>query len=366
MPRHAAFWLVVVSVLLCGTLGAMLNAWIWALYRLFTGRSLLPVARSKPRAVPWGVGTVVLAFLAFVSISLAAKEAYEHWTGVRKLAPFDQMAIASLGYPFLLLVLPAVVRLTSGGRLTDLGVERRDLGRPVLAGVVGFLLVSPAVYVLNGLAMLVWKKHDHPLEQMVLANPTPLSVGLAFLSAVLLAPAVEELFFRAILQGWLTGRVLRRRDSIDRGLDDVMEPMLADHLDMALEAVARETADPVASPRPEAPAATPVDGKLVLAPIAITSFLFAIVHAPQWPAPIAIFFLSLALGIVYQRTGSLLASFLMHAMFNGFSTLALLIAALAGRPDDPKPMPPATSFWSPGGNYEARVHRVLRAGHVWR
>jgi membrane protease YdiL (CAAX protease family) len=361
--------LVVVSILLCATLGAMLNAWIWALYRLFTGRSLLPAARTKPRAVPWGVGSVVLAFLGFVAISLAAKEVYLHWSGVRKLGPFDQMAIASLGYPFLLLALPALLRLTSGGRLSDLGVERRDPWRQVVAGALGFLLVSPAVYLLNGLAMLLWKKNDHPLEQMVLANPTALSVALALVSAVLLAPAVEELFFRAILQGWLTGRVLRRRASIDRELDavDASDPMPPDVVDRALETVEEETRSPVPPSPPglEAPVATPADGRLVLAPIVITSFLFAIVHAPQWPAPIAIFFLSLALGIVYQRTGSLLASFLMHAMFNGFSTLALLIAALAGRPDDAKAMPPAAYTSSPAVDAEARGHGVLRAVHVW-
>ena len=41
-----------------------------------------------------------------------------------------------------------------------------------------------------------------------------------------------------------------------------------------------------------------------LAPVVMTSALFAAVHLPQWPAPIAIFFLSVGLGLVYQRTGS--------------------------------------------------------------
>jgi membrane protease YdiL (CAAX protease family) len=51
-------------------------------------------------------------------------------------------------------------------------------------------------------------------------------------------------------------------------------------------------------------------------------------HLPQWPAPIAIFLLSIALGTVYQRTGSLLASITMHATFNGINTLLLLLAAV--------------------------------------
>ena len=78
------------------------------------------------------------------------------------------------------------------------------------------------------------------------------------------------------------------------------------------------------------------------APIVIISALFAVVHLPQWPAPIAIFFLSLGLGVVYQRTGSLFASFVMHALFNGFSTLILFQAVLIGAPADPKVVPTAT------------------------
>ena len=78
------------------------------------------------------------------------------------------------------------------------------------------------------------------------------------------------------------------------------------------------------------------------APIVIISALFAVVHLPQWPAPIAIFFLSLGLGVVYQRSGSLFASFVMHALFNGFSTLILFQAVLIGAPADPKVAPTAT------------------------
>jgi hypothetical protein len=79
-----------------------------------------------------------------------------------------------------------------------------------------------------------------------------------------------------------------------------------------------------------------------LAPVLLTSALFAAVHLPQWPAPIAIFFLSVGLGVVYQRTGSLIASFVMHALFNGFSTLILFQAVLLGHPADLKDAPTAT------------------------
>src|SRR5262249_9205882 len=81
-----------------------------------------------------------------------------------------------------------------------------------------------------------------------------------------------------------------------------------------------------------------------LLPIVLTSALFAAVHIPQWPAPIAIFFLSVGLGVVYQRMGSLFASFLLHALFNAFSTLTSFQSVLLGQPAVPKVAPTATCF----------------------
>jgi hypothetical protein len=66
--------------------------------------------------------------------------------------------------------------------------------------------------------------------------------------------------------------------------------------------------------------------------IVVTSLVFAGVHGPQWPAPIALFVLSLAIGAIYHRTGSLIAAICMHAVFNGFSTLWLFLVLLGGSP----------------------------------
>jgi membrane protease YdiL (CAAX protease family) len=70
--------------------------------------------------------------------------------------------------------------------------------------------------------------------------------------------------------------------------------------------------------------------------IVVTSLLFAGLHAPQWPAPIGIFFLSMALGVVYQRTGSLLTAMVMHGVFNGCSTILFLIGTLARSLQEPE------------------------------
>jgi 2-polyprenyl-6-methoxyphenol hydroxylase-like FAD-dependent oxidoreductase len=58
------------------------------------------------------------------------------------------------------------------------------------------------------------------------------------------------------------------------------------------------------------------------AAVVAASLMFALVHE-TWMAPM-IFVLSLGLGYVYERTGNLWASILVHAIFNTISTVAFL------------------------------------------
>jgi membrane protease YdiL (CAAX protease family) len=168
---------------------------------------------------------------------------------------------------------------------------------------VACLLIGPPVYLINILAVLRWSVQHHPLEQMVRDNPSGPVAMLALVSGVILAPAAEELVFRGVLQGWLM-RVWPRPKAAFRPLDLLAE----------LPEPGARLQDWVVTPR------LPLAG---IMPNLITSAIFAAIHLGQWPAPVPIFFLSLGLGVLYQRTGSLIAPFVLHAMFNGISTLGL-------------------------------------------
>ena len=68
-------------VFLC-TLWAMFVAWIWLIWRFFTGQPILPESPMvRRRETPWGVGTVLVVFVPL----LATQVDISQW--VRKAAP---------------------------------------------------------------------------------------------------------------------------------------------------------------------------------------------------------------------------------------------------------------------------------------
>ncbi len=121
---------------------------------------------------------------------------------------FVQAAINSL----LIVLLPLILRVTAGARLSDLGLSVKGWRRQVTIGIVAILMLLPIIYVVQALCVRYLdvpdaKDRAHPVQKMIQEDPTGPIAYLAVLTAVLLAPAFEELLFRGILQTWLT-RVL--------------------------------------------------------------------------------------------------------------------------------------------------------------
>ena len=64
--------------------------------------------------------------------------------------------------------------------------------------------MTPAVLAIQSLAVRIWPPRKHPVEDMILEEFTPGVAVLAILSTMILAPMIEELLFRGIVQRWLT------------------------------------------------------------------------------------------------------------------------------------------------------------------
>jgi membrane protease YdiL (CAAX protease family) len=407
----ALFAFSILSTLLLAALLGMLWAWAWALGRIWKGLPIVADDRARPlKPAPWGSLTVLSLVFLYLGVNVSVTciyaaatgrhlprvaKAAENQVGAREPgkaidqpknaeqapgpgeaaadrqskdvkaglqgpgpeAPPEQ-SLAELMFQFavsnglLLVLVPVFVRFTSGAGLADLGLHRQEWPRQMGMGVRAALLMTPPVCAIQFLAVRIWRSQAHPVELMVLENLTPGVAILAVLSTMVLAPLIEELLFRGILQRWLgrfvEDRPLPSKTIPENGWPATQEPENESFL-----------WDSEYAP----PKSTPIDpGNEVLVsghqsveqpsshssnlPILLTSIFFAAMHFPQWPAPIALLFVSMALGTVYQRTGSLLASITMHATFNGINTMLLLLAAI-GRHIQAPIQPAALAFSAP-------------------
>ena len=177
------------------------------------------------------------------------------------------------------------------GNLTGLGFSRRQGGPGIWSGLLLGCVFVPLVFGASVLIEWLYRAigYTHPSAHEILhvmgvaADPV---VRLALIvGAVVVAPVSEELLFRGHAQ-----TAIRR----------------------AFARLTTAGGDTAAVPPAWA----------TWAAIVLASGLFTSVH-PVWTWP-PIFLLSLCLGWVYERTGNLWAPVVVHALFNGVSTVIFL------------------------------------------
>ncbi len=233
MPPNSL--VTVLALLLFGVSAGMFTALGWVLHRVLTGQSILPPWPEPPKLVPWGGLTVIAVVITWIVVNVSVSAAYlqvrsalliqdagKPTVALIEAGPIlkvplpekavkpdpifnftEQMVLISVINGVLLAVLPIGIRLTSSDDWKDLGLSAGDFQRNVIMGVIAFLLITPVVMGINGLAQWIWSPNRHPLERMLREEASPAMIVLAYVSAVLLAPAAEELIFRGVIQGWL-------------------------------------------------------------------------------------------------------------------------------------------------------------------
>jgi membrane protease YdiL (CAAX protease family) len=249
-----------------------LAAFVWmagrVVRRMRAGQTILPV---RPQAaVPWDVEDVGLVALVYFAGSVVMG------TGAAGKPLVDRLVdniVLSLGT-----TLAAMAWLMfRGATRTTLGFVgghfREDLriATGSLALVVFPLLTLAAV--LNAVV-----RYKHVIVDFLGGQRSGAAVALVIASAVVVAPVAEEFFFRRVLQGWL-----QKHFSGD-----------------ALRAVV------------------------------VSSLAFAAAHAGQGLAYVPLFPLAMVLGFLAARTGSIVPSILLHALFNAVSVMLLLVQPAAG------------------------------------
>ncbi|MEM7680716.1 MAG: CPBP family intramembrane glutamic endopeptidase [Planctomycetota bacterium] len=170
----------------------------------------------------------------------------------------------------------------------SLGLAPRRLVRQALAAVAALLLFAPVFFAAGSLSTAVGElvrggptpviAHD-ALQQLLNARQDAWHFAALLLGAVVIAPVFEELAFRGLLQTSLVG-VLRGR---------------------------RWWA------------------------IGVTTAIFMLLHLQTEPeAWLGLALLSLALGVLYERTGSIWAPIFLHMLFNGLNVVAAVSSGAAG------------------------------------
>jgi membrane protease YdiL (CAAX protease family) len=244
--------------------------------------------------------------------------------------------VRTFALPLQVLTIPLLFSAFSNTRPDQLGLTTRWLGRNALAGLASWVILTPLVFgIFQLLRHLYSQSAGHPVEQHNLETIGrqqlfPAEWVLLFFCAMVAAPLLEELTFRGVLQPWLAAR------------------RWGGHLAMlgALALAIRCRGQQLQDAWPEgiqslAMAAAPALFVLSLSPIYCliwwcsrtplgpalfgTSLLFASIHATVWPTPVPLFVLSLGLGVLAYRSGSLVGPIVLHGLFNGVSCLQLFL-----------------------------------------
>lgn len=152
-------------------------------------------------------------------------------------------------------------------RSGDGGRWRRELGITLMVVLLALGLCPLVLHLTEAVVLFIAPDFQFPMhptmEKLSGGGLTVWLVVAMWLSAVLVAPVAEEVFFRGIVQTLLLN-VLRRR----------------------------------------------------WAALALASLVFAAVHFPQPQAIPALAVLGVLLGFAYERTGSLLPAIAVHSLFN--------------------------------------------------
>lgn len=246
-------------------------------------RWLLPPPRRAP-AVPWGllelgqvgaIAFVLLLLSRFVVLGLGH-------TGALRIVTYVLPQLA-LALSLQILWLSAAFPLFRGAGRTDvigsLGLSVAESRRNVLRGGAGYVILLPLSAAVANVAEYLSTVLDlstpvHPVIEEI-ATTAPAETVALVLTAALLAPVVEEVFFRGFVYATI-------RESLGAPVGMI-----------------------------------------------VSALLFASVHSGL-PNQAVTCVMGIFLAAIYERSGSLVAPMIIHALFNGVQMAMVLMAFGAG------------------------------------
>ena len=207
---------VVMAILFAGS-----ACWILAALKVAAGQPLIPWTPRRP--VPWALidllGVLLLYFLAFfILLTLRVVGWLPQATSEVDVTLADKgvlvWASIVMSLSLLVIALP-LIALRAGAIVRDFGLVWRELVADLKLGLIGFVMLAPPVYAIQGVLVYFWQPSKHPLMEMFKASPDAGFFAVLFIAAAIVAPLSEELIFRVLLQGFLEKAFSFRGSSVE-------------------------------------------------------------------------------------------------------------------------------------------------------
>jgi membrane protease YdiL (CAAX protease family) len=255
---------------------AGLAVWGWAISRKARGRVLLPARPASPAR--WNLWDAIKLPAVQQTLAALMLAACVGWLGTEAAQPgtWPFYAVHAAASLFAVAVGVKVVVADRGGDPDSVGLTSQGMGRALAAGGLGFLAFWPVhLGLVAGMAWLQEKTGISLPPQREVArfltedDPTLLAVLAAH--AVVVAPLVEEFYFRALLI-----------------------PLCSRHMRLPFA-------------------------------VALSAGLFTLAHVNA-TAAVPIFLLGVMLGWLYARTRSLAAPVALHVCYNASSLVMMFLA----------------------------------------
>jgi len=257
-------------------LGGILVLSVWAL-RTSLGTKSLDNALARENIMPPLLAIPFLLWVGTVSVLFFIKEKLLAGLPDWQNSIAENLAICIAAVPAIVAGV-MIARITFVRGLSALGLNPKTIPRDFVAALLNLLAIMPVVLGAIILTTIIGKllfgdkfqmpQHEE-LKQIIAYSQWQVRALIVF-TAIVVVPFVEEFIFRGMIQTLLRSYIVR--------------------------------------PWPA---------------IFLASLVFIIFHAnpEHW---LALFALSLCLGYTYEKSGSLLRSIFVHALFNAMSVLAAL------------------------------------------
>ncbi len=339
----AIFSLLILFTLL---LTGFVISWGWLILQSVKGKKWLDVSAWKPRT--WGFADLVVIAILILAFQIQSVRIGADVLGIDRstlregaipigiatalgLGNLAAM-LASIAWISLRYTLPYPVHPASS--LSDLGFRFDRFAKDLRIGVIAALAALPIVYGLMGIVS--WFFHTdykHPLLEELKRNGTLTSFLMTVLTAVIIAPLVEEFLFRVLIQGWLQSVPFKSLATIFVG--DLPGPVDAETSTSVSESLPTDSVSKAVAHSEEASSFDPGQAggseKINIAPVwpsLVTGVLFGMAHFGYGYSFIPLIILGTVLGLLYRATQSIWPSLVVHMMLNGTSVYALGVALL--------------------------------------